>query len=126
MNSHHLTLAKLASVAVLTLIALLWPTSASANVPPLTDIAAVAPGVGGHTCALTNSGGIKCWGYNRYGQLGIGTTVDHTTSMKVTGLASGVVAVASGSFYTCAVLADGGVTCWGRGRLGRPPRRRHW
>ena len=79
MSSHFLTLGKLAGVAALTLIVLLWPTPASGNVPPLTDIASVSTGGGGHTCALTTSGGVKCWGYGLKGQLGTGTTIDHFT-----------------------------------------------
>ena len=33
-------------------------------------VAAVAAG-GRHTCALTAAGGVKCWGHNAYGQLGV-------------------------------------------------------
>jgi alpha-tubulin suppressor-like RCC1 family protein len=34
-------------------------------------------------CALVTGGGILCWGYNRYGQLGIGNTEDQYSPVAV-------------------------------------------
>ncbi len=34
----------------------------------LTGVAAVAGGYG-HTCACTTAGGVRCWGWNTYGQV---------------------------------------------------------
>ncbi len=53
----------------------------------------------GHTCVITDSGSIKCWGYNGSGTLGIGTTAnigdgggEMGANLMVTDLGTGVLA----------------------------------
>jgi alpha-tubulin suppressor-like RCC1 family protein len=74
-----------------------------------------------HSCVVTASGGVRCWGMNTYGELGDGTTTDRSTPVEVTGLRSPVASVATNAAHSCAVTTSGTVVCWGRntdGQLG--------
>jgi alpha-tubulin suppressor-like RCC1 family protein len=94
---------------------------APVDVSGLTSGVAYIAASASHTCAVTTGGGAKCWGANTSGSLGEGTTTDRHVPSDVSGLASGVVAVAMGPDHACAVTTVGGAKCWGAnvdGRLG--------
>lgn len=81
-----------------------------------------------HTCALATSGGIKCWGWNGAGALGVGDNANRGENPGQMGdnlpwvnLGSDVAALAHGYGFdfTCALLVDHSVKCWGRGNSGQ-------
>jgi len=83
-------------------------------------VTALAAGYG-HTCALTSSGEVQCWGWNVTGQLGNSSTTDSTRPVTVVGLSGAATAVVAGTTHTCAVISPGAVQCWGsnsNGELG--------
>jgi alpha-tubulin suppressor-like RCC1 family protein len=89
------------------------------DVPQLSGVTEAAL-MGDSSCALTMSGGMKCWGSQADGLLGNGIADDGSlqiTPVDVTGLTSGVTALGG----TCAI-AGGSVKCWssnlGNGAMG--------
>jgi alpha-tubulin suppressor-like RCC1 family protein len=67
---------------------------------------AVAIAVGNSTsCALTRSGGVRCWGMH--------VNEGGTSAVGIIGAERGVVALGAGQNRICALLARGTVRCWG-------------
>ncbi len=93
--------------------------SVPAAVAALTERAVMLAAGDSFTCALTEAGGVKCWGWNIRGQMGDGTFEDRALPADVNGLESGVIAIAAGTEHACALLAAGGVRCWGNGSVGQ-------
>ena len=71
-----------------------------------------------HTCALSSTAALSCWGANDYGQIGNGATEPQLTPLAVPGL-GGVSAYAAGAQHTCAMTSDGQVLCWGNNDYGQ-------
>jgi hypothetical protein len=85
--------------------------STPVTVPGLTNVVSVAAG-DSHTCALLANGKVTCWGYNKGGQLGDGTTTAHANPTEVLGVEN-AVRISAGYAQTCAVLSDDSLMCWG-------------
>jgi alpha-tubulin suppressor-like RCC1 family protein len=68
-----------------------------------------------HTCAVLATGRVWCWGGNGSGQLGVGSIGGIQLAPVEVALPAGQAAlqVSAGANHTCAVLADGGLKCWG-------------
>ena len=74
-----------------------------------------------HTCAILDNGDVSCWGRGYYGQLGNGGTSNKNSPTPTSSLGAGrtAVALSSGNEYTCAILDNGEVSCWGEGYYGQ-------
>ncbi|HEC08814.1 MAG TPA: hypothetical protein ENI86_04480, partial [Acidimicrobiales bacterium] len=81
----------------------------------------------GHTCAIDSDAQLRCWGAASFGQLGQGNqnTIgdgpgEMGSNLPPIDLGTGrtTVAVGVGSGFTCALLDDGSVKCWGDNPFG--------
>ena len=71
-----------------------------------------------HSCATLDDGSAVCWGSDASGQLGNGPAVATTQPVPApVTLPAGrrAVAITAGFFWSCAVLDDGALMCWGEG-----------
>jgi alpha-tubulin suppressor-like RCC1 family protein len=86
---------------------------------PLTSgVSALLGGSSGTTQCAVVSGAAQCWGYGEDGQLGNGIAYSRNVPVQVSGLTSGVTAIAGGTRHVCAVV-NGAAVCWGTNASGQ-------
>lgn len=69
---------------------------------------------GSHVCAVLATMRVDCWGKNDAGQLGNATRTASALPVRVKGITNARAVAVSSRGYSCAVLRDGGVKCWGQ------------
>ena len=78
-----------------------------------------------HVCALLDNNKVKCWGYNRNGELGqghrshIGDDPNEMSRLDFVDLGTNRTAkrVSAGQGHTCAILDNNDLACWGWNRF---------
>ncbi|MBL7689555.1 MAG: putative Ig domain-containing protein [Bdellovibrionaceae bacterium] len=101
-----------------------------ASVPTidLGDTATAIYGGGGFACAQLTGGGVKCWGRNDSGRLGLGDSNhrgDNPGEMGASlpyldfGTGRTVTQMSVGTSHSCAILDNGDLKCWGENNYGQ-------
>ena len=91
----------------------------------LKDVIQVSGG-GNTTCALFRNKAVQCWGDNSFGALGNNSTKNSSRAVSVlrdTAMPairlSGIEQIATGTNYSCALLSNHRVKCWGANDSGQ-------
>jgi alpha-tubulin suppressor-like RCC1 family protein len=71
-----------------------------------------------HTCAISTSGLVYCWGATTEGRTGHGPVVEEAQQLSPKQVSShiGVVQLDAGLSHTCGLTAEGTPLCWGKSR----------
>ncbi|PRQ05521.1 RCC1 domain-containing protein [Enhygromyxa salina] len=79
-----------------------------------------------HSCALFSSGDVLCWGHANHGQLGQGNKTnwgdqgnEPPSALTPISLGGPAKAISAGDEFSCALLEDGTVRCWGSNDIGQ-------
>ena len=72
-----------------------------------------------HTCAILSDMTAACWGADNFGQIGDGSAGSGALLPAPVAALTGVADLSAGRDFTCAVLNDGSVRCWGRNEAGQ-------
>ncbi len=74
-----------------------------------------------HTCAITASRKVVCWGDDHAGELGDGNATYNlvTTPIPATDASPNIVGISASQDDTCAFTADGRLACWGNDSWGQ-------
>lgn len=73
-----------------------------------------------YTCVLLDTGGVRCWGSNGNGELGLGfVSGPNPQPQTPTGLSSGVIRIVVRNYSACALLDTGALLCWGPNDYGQ-------
>ena len=83
----------------------------------LSCLSALALLAGARTASLAQVGQPWAWGWNKYYQLGDGTTTDRPAPINLSSL-SGVMQVSGGSWHSFVLNADGTLWAWGKNNEG--------
>ncbi|PIR32494.1 MAG: hypothetical protein COV37_19660 [Bdellovibrio sp. CG11_big_fil_rev_8_21_14_0_20_39_38] len=73
-----------------------------------------------HTCALFNDGTAQCWGWNQFGQLGIGSSNnigddELPSPSNIIVFDEPILKIGTGWSHTCALFESQRMKCWGWG-----------
>ena len=73
-----------------------------------------------HTCAILDDDSLKCWGRNIEGQMGLGHKQEQLSPTAIDlGDNHTVKFLSAGENYTCAILDDDSLKCWGNNKKGQ-------